>query len=572
MTDSISTLSSTFTTLINSLMTIERQPLTALTTKKDTISVQQGVYSDLNTMLTDFQGAVKSLISTDASYSFKAQRKVNVTGVATGSTVLSASASSSAVPAQYNVSVTSLAREHRVSSDRQVYYDQALNFSGSFWLGGTGTSSATLISGIENTLTASSTGSVESGQRELGNGTYSVETRKNSSNIWQFRLVDASGQAVSIKNSSGSYTTDWQEIPTSDPTNYDTGRGIKLSFGTDPNLYTAASKGAGASQIAYQSKGTQINVDGEDTLVDIAYAINSAAYAQDEDVVATILDNQLILARKSAGSGKNLTASDTNGILTQLGILSGGTFKHLQQAPADAIFSVNNIQVTRSKNTGLTDVIQGVTLNLASDAEGKTATVDVKYDSTSEKSVLNTFMSKFNSVISYLGAKVATVKQSDGTYKRGALAGDTMFQSLRMDLIRDVTASTVNSGIYKNLRDIGISLSDNFSLSVTDSSLLEKALSENKTGVTALIDSVMNKLQTKLSKYLGTGGYVTTASKALSTELSQTNDQITAMNQRLSAKEKSLRSRYGEIQAQLELMNYQQQQLSAIYNTLDQYS
>lgn len=566
MASTISTLNSSFTSLISSLMTIERQPLTMLTEKKEDITVQQAVYSDLSKSITDFKSAVSSLISTKAEYSFTAQRKATVSGVAAGSTVLTASASSSSVPAQYQVAVTSLAKAHQVRSDRQISSSAALNLTGSFLLRGDLLSSASITeSTISNTLSGAAGIDIENGQSQLSSGTYSVETRYDAVEGWQFRMVDSAAAAVSIRKQDGSYSSDWQKISAG---LHDTGRGIQLNFAADPLQYTA-----GTSKISFTAKGTKINVSATDTLVDVAYAINNATYEAGEEITATIIDNQLVLSRKTTGSGHTLTARDQEGnILTQLGVLQAGVYKNEIATPSDAVFTVNNLSITRSSNTGLTDVIQGVTLNLAADAEGKNATIDVKYDSSNEKSVLSTFMARFNNLQSYLSTKLATVKLADGTYKRGALAGDIMLQGLRMEMIQGIVAETVNSGSYLRLSDIGITMSDTFSLSISDSTKLEQALSENKKDVTALMDTLMTKMESKLTRYLGTSGYVSTSANALTKQLELTNSQISTMNDRLATKEESLRQRYGEIQATLTLMQYQQQQFSAIYGVINQYS
>jgi flagellar hook-associated protein 2 len=334
-------------------------------------------------------------------------------------------------------------------------------------------------------------------------------------------------------------------------------------------LYQTKSKGFGAAQIDYQAKGTEIDVSATDSLADIVSSINNATYAQGDEVVATILDNQLVLSRKATGAGNNLTAYDVSGnILNQLGVLSGTGFKNVMQTPTDAVFTVNNIQISRSQNTGLTDVIQGVTLNLATDAEGQSATLAVADDSTSETSVLNTFINKFNTVVSYLTSKTAVTKQSDGTYSRGALAGDSMFQSLRLALVQEVNGSAANSGIYKSLNDIGLSLDDNFSLSISDSTKLKEALSENKSDVMKLLDGVMSKMQTTLSNYVGNSGYVNTLSTSLSSQLDQTNNRITDMTKQLTAKQQALVNQYANIQSELQLMTYEEQEFETIYSTL----
>jgi flagellar hook-associated protein 2 len=566
-TSTTTTLSATFTNLVTSLMEIERQPLTKLTEKKETITIQQAVYTDLSKMLTEFQSAVNALDSAEPSYSFSSQRKATVSDVASGYTVVTASASSKALLGQYQLAVTSLAKEHRVRSDRQTSASDSLGYTGSFLLQGNTISTATLSvsESLMNTVSGADGATIENGQHQLESGNYLVETRYDDIEGWQFRLTDSSNNAISIRKEDGSYSSDWQSITSGV---HDTGRGIQLTFGSDSGQYAA-----GTAQIVFQAKGTEIAVSSDDSLVDIAYAINNATYETGDEVIANIVDNQLILSRKSSGTDHTLVVHDQEGsILANLGILNGSAFKNVMQAPTNAVFSVNGISVTRSENINLTDVIQGVTLNLASDAEGKSGTINVKYDSTNEKSTLNTFISKFNSLQSYLSGKISVLKQSDGTYKRGALSGDSMLMALRLDLIRDVSGAYTNDGEYGRLSDIGIGMSDSFSLSITDSTKLEKALSENKQDVTTLINGIMSKLQAKLSRYVGAKGYVTTASNALTSQLDLTNDQITTKNEYLTKKEESLRTRYAEIQAQLQLMSYQQSQMSTIYGILDQYS
>ena len=179
----------------------------------------------------------------------------------------------------------------------------------------------------------------------------------------------------------------------------------------------------------YTAKGATIDVAEDDTLIDIAYNINHATYADGNEITATIVNKQLILSNARSGEGHLIQANDVSGssVLNDLGILNGTSFKNVMQTPTSAKFTVNDLEVTRSTNTNLTDVIQGVTINLASDAEGKSATITVKADASSEQSTIQGFVTQFNSLQTYLKAKTATTKNSDGTYTRGALAGDNMF-------------------------------------------------------------------------------------------------------------------------------------------------
>jgi len=225
--------------------------------------------------------------------------------------------------------------------------------------------------------------------------------------------------------------------------------------------------------------------------------INHTAYPAGSEVIATIVDSQLFLSGKNTGENNLISLSDSTGsVLQSLGILNASGNFVSATAPKNAEFSVNGIPIVRSSNSGLKDVISGVTLNLASDAEGQTATLNVLADAGAEKSVLNTFIDKFNSLVGYLSGKLATTKQSDGTYKRGSLAGDSSLYGLRIELTRILSANANVSGTVKSLRDLGITMDDNFKLSITDSAKLEDQLKNNKASVVQMMDTLMNSINT----------------------------------------------------------------------------
>jgi flagellar hook-associated protein 1 len=121
---------------------------------------------------------------------------------------------------------------------------------------GFATGKTSTLSTISNTVTGFGYASLDTGQTELTGGNYSVETRQNGTD-WQFRLLDSSGNPVSVRLSDGSgYTTDWQNIPatTGGTINYDTGRGLTVNFGSDPALYSAAAVGSGAASVQFNEQ------------------------------------------------------------------------------------------------------------------------------------------------------------------------------------------------------------------------------------------------------------------------------------------------------------------------------
>lgn len=569
MTNTIRQLDTVFVNLINDLMTLERQPLQRLTQRRDEFQVQKAIYNDLQNLLEDFQNAVKGLNSSSPLYAITEGRAVKVSNTTGNATVLTASAGASAVPGRYEISEITLARQHRVFSSRQEYIDQALNLTGSFYLGGAATSS---VNGITSgAVTTFATSEVESGFTELGTDNYAVETRRDEANGWQFRLVNGAGEAVTVKKTDESgATSEWQSIPVGEI--FNTGRGLSISFGSDPQTYTEASRSGGASLANYIARGAWIEVSTGDTLIDVVGRINRAVYAEGNRVSASIIDRQLVLTNERSGQNYLLQASDSSGgVLQSLGLVDGmGNFLN-QQLPTDASMKVNGLLITRSGNRSLSDIIHGLTIDLAPDAEGKSATLEVTSDVSAARKAIEDMLGKYNKLMDYLSAKVTNLKQTDGTYKRGALAGDYSIVTLRMDLARQLGAAVTNTGAFRMLREIGIGLDDSFKASVSDAAKLESFLQLRRSDVTALLDQLSTNLTTTVGRFTGASGYVANASSALERQLESTKQQIDTMNSRLATREEQLYQQYGEIQAQLLTMTYMQQQFLAMYGNYNVY-
>lgn len=549
---SLTSLDSTYQKLIEYQMLVEGAPLTKLETQQKDLVAQRAIYTELKTKLDALKSSSKALISTDPFYTLKAGRTVSVSNVTTGTTVISAASSSNAVASSYDITNISLALADRVRSDQQEYSDQALNKTGTIYIGGGETRSA--VADLKSTDTISKidkSDSIVSGQKELGSSTYYVETRLGTTGEWQFRLVDSEGTAAKIASgtSTTNFTNSWQAIPT-DGSTYSTGRGLTIDFGTDSSKFVAASKSSGASSVVYQAKGAAVDINSSMSLNDIAYSINSATYASGNEVVATVINKQLLLSSKLSGAAHKIQASGQ--VLQDLGVLSGSSFKNVMQSAKDATFKVNGLSVTRSQNSALTDVISGVTLNLASDAEGKSATLNIASDNTSQKTAINTFITNFNAVQTYIGTNIALTKNSDGTYTRGALSGDQGIISLRSSLFNLVSNLDTTGSVFKSLSDIGITVDSNLTMAITNSTKLENALNNNYSDVISTMDRVMKSVTSKLDKYTGTTSYVDQLIKANATKTINVGTSIISLNKRLDAREQVLIKYYADMQSQMD--------------------
>jgi len=449
------------------------------------------------------------------------------------------------------------------------------------------------------------TSAVREGQDELASDTYHVEVRDNGDGDWEFRIVDDLGTTVSVYDATaddGTFTDQWQDIDdvlaNSSNGVFETGRGLSIDFGE--GTYTAGTRGAGAASVEYTARQTQlgrkgdgvasvtynaqgasVTVTSDDSLNDIAYAINQGTYAESAGVLATVVDRRLVVTGESTGAAHAIEIGETSGtvISTGIGLITGtNTFKHTEasegyQAATDASFTINGVSLTRSRNSGLTDVITGVTLNLASDAEGEGATLTVAADLSSIISKINAFLSAYNGVQSFIRSNTGVTVVGSGdaaSYVRNTLSGDTMLSRLRSNLftVFGETVSGVSAGAPETLRELGITLSDGLSASISDQSALEAALEADFDGVVEFFDVLMSDFEDALSPFTEVyDGIIDTKIRSTNDRIDQIDDRIDTLETQLARRRVNLEKQYGYLQVQLAQMSYLQQQLGGFWGT-----
>jgi len=563
--------------IIAQTMALQRQPLERLQAQRDELEVRRAVYNDLQTKLEALQAEAEKLISSSGSTVF-GQKTVT----SSDQSYVTATASASAAVGTYIISDVTLATVHRVRSGSFAYSNEPLGLSGTVVLGGATTRSAALTAkegAPVAAIQADDTTAPAEGQTELGTDDYYVEFRQ-SGGVWQFRLVNSQGQAVSIADAGteDSYTAGWQAYSDVRNTVYDTGRGLKITFAdADP---TGSFYRPDAPKISYQAQGASLTIEATDSLQSIRDKINSATYADGNGLVATIINNQLILTASRVGytlegSGDLLGASGLG--LTGDGDGDGDGWDQTLTASSPASFKVNGLSITRYSNTNLSDVIDGLTLNLLKETEaGENITLTVADNTNAVTSQINAFIARFNDVTAYLAAKTAVTQNADGvSYTRGTLAGDTLYNRLRFGLISDL--NTPQSGLSPtaptSLREIGLTFDTELRLTLSDSSALQSALASNPDGVAELLDAVLSETSGLLHRIeLFTGS--TTSSGLLDESIELLDDEreyltsrINEMNTRLDAYEQMLTRRYATLLQQLAQVQSQSSYLAGLFTT-----
>jgi flagellar hook-associated protein 2 len=306
--------------------------------------------------------------------------------------------------------------------------------------------------------------------------------------------------------------------------------------------------------VRYTAQGALISVQAGDSLLDIRDKINAATYAAGNELTASVVDRHLVLAARRTGERFAIRGEDVEGsILASLELLSGGSPVHELQAAQNALITVNGtLTVSRSRNSGLTDVISGVTLDLL---KAGTAELTVGVDLSAAQNKIQELVAKFNDAIGYLRAKTGLTLSSSGgykenrTYSRGTLYGDSLLAGLRYSL-HQVLLARYEHG---SLAQLGFSIDGtNMTIRLTDSAALSSALANDFQSVAALVKEVAAAVNSALDPYIEDANESIIARRGadLDKQIGMYDKRVKQMQERLQAEETNLRNQYYRLQQQ----------------------
>jgi flagellar hook-associated protein 2 len=241
---------------------------------------------------------------------------------------------------------------------------------------------------------------------------------------------------------------------------------------------------SGTISLGGGDQSAQIEITSTMSLLEIAEAINSASGST--GVQASVLkvsasSYQLVLS--STATGTTMTASSVSGddVLQALGITdSNGAFANPLQAPQQAIFTVDGIEITRSSND-VDDVVEGVTLHLYQATPDDTSiTIEVGTDLSAVKEAILVLVEAYSAYrdFAYAQQQLPSSSNEDTT----VLFGDVALRN-----INATVASALNTTVDTNaLSLIGLSF-DSANKLVLDESVLNEALLSNLESVQSLL-------------------------------------------------------------------------------------
>ena len=299
---------------------------------------------------------------------------------------------------------------------------------------------------------------------------------------------------------------------------------------------------------------------GKGTLADIRDAINTQAAGK--GVTATLVNGDagqvLVLGSAKVGSAGALTVTASGGDGGLSVFATGGPGMNVVTSAQDAQVIVDGITRTASGNN-ITDLIDGVTLDLTKAKPGETFTLDVSSDPSTLKAAMLGFISAYNTA---LGA-LRTQSAAGGAGKAvGPLSGDAAPRAIMQSL-----RGTISSH-YGELSALGLKTGVDGALSL-DGSKFDAALLADPEAVKRLAGSesgLGGRLRDSLASYVGVDGMLQSRSEGLDKRLKDLTKQREDFDQRIEGIAAMYRRQFTALDAMMSQMqstsSYLAQQIS----------
>ena len=296
---------------------------------------------------------------------------------------------------------------------------------------------------------------------------------------------------------------------------------ITFDFGTisGGTFDSASGKYTGAS-FASSGTGTKtVTIDGSNnSLAGIRDAINKAGIG----VTASIVNDggaspyRLVLSETATGKASSMKISVAGDAGLQTLLNHDPSAAPASQGFAETVtaqnaeFKVDGVAISKAGNT-VSDVIEGVTLNLAKTNAGSPTTISVTRDTAAVSGAVSQFVSAYNQIN-------ATIKQLSAydaaTKTASVLTGDATLRNIQTQVRGVLTAAIKDSGgAYSRLSDIGVTLQKDGTLAL-DNSKLQKAMDNNFSDIARLF-AAAGKSSDSLVSYASAGAKTAVGAYAL---------------------------------------------------------
>jgi flagellar hook-associated protein 2 len=199
-------------------------------------------------------------------------------------------------------------------------------------------------------------------------------------------------------------------------------------------------------------------------------------------------------------------------------------------------------------------------------------------DQTAIKGKVQGFLDAYNTTIKYLKERTGTTATTTtsasgqtqvGDVKRGILEDLPAYLGLVMNLRADVGGwiTTAASGGPASLWEIGISAASDGTLSISDTTKFNEALTKNPDGVTTLFnsgDGIASRVSARLAGFIHAGGTLDSSVDSVTSQISNLNSLISQQEALLKIKQGMLMTQYTALLNVVAQLNTQQDMLNSL--------
>jgi flagellar hook-associated protein 2 len=377
--------------------------------------------------------------------------------------------------------------------------------------------------------------------------------------------VDASGTHMLKVNRLAGNDTLLSQVFSSTGTDFSAGEQTLTVNGHEVSvMFSSSTNATSLSEIA-----TAINNNHEDTGVtaSVVYLTSDTA--------------RLVLTGKTTGQANAITfgseaLATTLGYTAMVGRVqyaSGSNGAGYIQGDAtllDASFDLDGITLTRGTNV-VTDALSGVTLTLktAQSSSDAALALTVGTDKDAIRAKVQSFIDNYNAALTYIRASTAV----DATnHTRQVLSGDTAVLSLKYQLRNIISppVSSVASGKSSLLSQIGITTASDGTLSLSDPTAFDAALTVNATDVANLFsstDGVAVRLKTLLNDFVKSGGQFDSERDSMNAQMTSLTTRINTLDDQITKKANAYGDEFVRIQNLITAAANQQQYINSLFGT-----
>lgn len=535
--------------LVKQLIDIERQPIAVLTAKKGNYQAKISTYGTIKSSLAAVRTALANLDST---------KILTMSASSSDTSILSASAAATASAGTYSLTVSKLATAQKLYSttfatSNAEIADLTVNSTQKLRIGvGSGApvditinSTNNSLSKIKDAINAAGAGVTAT----ISDGGFTVDGTNNT-------IVFDDGASRTATLTAGTYTgaSLAAEIKRALEAANGSGDTYSVSYDTSNGKFSIANSSGNSNPIDLQWENASTTAESllGFTAADQGALVVGSSVTSDSAVggyrlfltsatTGTVGRINIKVDEDNDGTFEESTdETDATGLsrlafnptYSGVGAVTGGTANLTQSTTAvDASFTLDGFAYNRSSNT-VTDLLDGVTLNLLKEATSTTVTLKVSKDAASISGNVNAFVGAYNKA---MGLVRSLSVQREG---QSVLLGADGTTRAIMSSLRGALTTTYAG---KTLASLGVS-SDLSGVLTVNSTVFDKAVSTDMTGVIESLDAMAATLDVSMKDFVLTG--IPARTDGLSQSIKSIDTKISEIETRTLIQEQTLRRKF----------------------------